>query len=121
MEKYQVLFKRDVKTEDRKEYGEKRLYDRLKGFNDVALAKDFAFSNLPALLIETGISSDSRKYAVAGQFKGKYSTSFMGESESLVTYDVVFCEPSKVEAQMEEFQREGKLEKIILGKEVCIF
>jgi hypothetical protein len=129
---YFVLTKRDMKTEKRKSYGPKMLYDRCTEFKQKENAEKYALRNLPALIAKRILSplTDEEKarvkdtktpYVVVAEFYGKYHHyCYDGSSDALTTFDAIRCNESQLEKIVEEFAREGA-ENIIAGVELKTF
>ncbi|HIH24534.1 TPA: hypothetical protein HA251_05860 [Candidatus Woesearchaeota archaeon] len=127
---YFVLFKRDVKAERWKSYGEMRLYDALCTFGDLSSARNFAMREMPAQLGKRAPYSDAdrallhdetRPYLVAVKHCGKFSSSCMGETERLTTYDARRCSAGDVESTMESMLAESTTSKAFVGLELKLF
>lgn len=113
---YFVLFHRDVQMEKRKNYGAKMLYDYKRVFRSIGEAKAFASSNLPAVIAKKIPVTDEEKrkakdpnkpYLVAAKFDGKYTSSCMGETDWLTTYDAIRCDEASIDKVIEDFAEEG--------------
>ncbi len=122
---YVVLYKRDVKTEKRKKYGERMLYDYKKEFGDLASARTYATEHLPAIVFKKGteiaqeeVKDLTKPYVVVAQHHGKYSSSCMGETDPMRTYDAIRVEGSELEEKIESMASEDHVEKILAGVEL---
>ncbi len=125
--KYVVLYKRDVKTEKTKGYGNKMLFDKMKDFYGLNEARAFHFNNLPGILMQNAPFTDidrsilegiENPFVVVGEFYGKYGhCDYLGDCDPLRTYDAVRCSADEINKLVEAFSREGKLERVIVGLE----
>jgi len=124
-EKYFVLYRRDVRTEKTKEYGERRLYDKCKFFCGWEEAKDFASENFPSLLGNKNLFSEAKeekKYLAVVRHGGKYKHhDYGGDCDYLETYDVLRCKKSELEKTLEEMSTEEHAEKVFAGIEEKLF
>lgn len=127
---YFVLFKRDVKAERWKSYGEMRLYDALCTFGDLSSARSFAMREMPAQLGKRTpcakadrslLYDEAKPYLVAVKHCGKFSSSCMGETERLTTYDVRRCSAGDIESTMETMLAESTASKAFVGLELKLF
>jgi hypothetical protein len=124
---YFVLYDRDLKTERSKEYGETMLFDQMKYFHDLASARSFAMRQLPAIVAkrecyhpskDDELRDPSKPYVIAAEHYGKYTSSCMGETDSLKTYDARRCGAADVESIMEKMLIERTARCIVGGLEL---
>ena len=125
--KYIVLYNRDTKTEQSKDYGERELYDREKIFSEKSEALKFAYNNLPAVALRTpplrpqDLEQSAGQYVVYAHHYGKYTTSCMGETDPMHTYDTLRCDQNQLEETVNLLAKEEKVEGIYAGIELKLF
>ena len=124
---FYVAYKRDLLTEDRREYSGRQLYDCLKKFTQFCSAREFAEAHLPCALIKTApteldlsfAKNHKKPYAVIIEHHGKYShTDWTGDSDPLRTYDVVHCSVQNLEKVCMRAASEKGFEKLYRGIEL---
>jgi len=137
MKQYFVLYARDVRTEHTKKYGARMLFDKAKEFGHLLNATRFALSNLPATLAAKLPLTEEAKplakpvetnYIVAVEFFGKYKhTDYTGDTESLITFDVVRCAQSELEETIATLSAEEQyancihIKRVLVGLELDVF
>ncbi|MFC1697359.1 hypothetical protein ACFL1H_03435 [Nanoarchaeota archaeon] len=133
MEKYFVMYKRDVKWEKEHQdddsrgvgYKNRLLFDRMKTFGDENTAKEYAINNMPSLygvrdfnLDKYNLRDSKNPYVAVGQYHGKHSSSCMGETDYMTTYDVIRCSHGNVESTIEKLAGEKSSDKVFAGLEL---
>ena len=123
MEKdYYVFYHRDLKTEKTNKYGDKMLFDDARTFGSKEKARNFAYDNLPALVMKRiKNSAESKEYLIAARFEGKYHHyDYSGGSDALTNYDIARRSKDSLEKTVDSFAEEGAKE-IIVGIEDRLF
>lgn len=133
MSKYHVFYKRDTKTEQRREaeYQNKMLLDKQQIFDSYQAAKDFAMKELPAYIVKATtmneedkphIRSEGTPYMIVAQHHGKYKHyDYGGGCDWLDSYDVRRASEEELEHTIEQIAQEEHIEKIIAGLELKLF
>jgi len=125
---YYVAYKRDQPTERNRKYPAHRLlFDCMKTFSTYENAQAFAEENLPAVMAKklpasveeiTHARDAKHPYVVIAEFYGKYSSTCMGETDPMTTYDVIRCSQQELASVVDEVACEPHFKKLWRGLEV---
>ncbi len=122
---YIVAYKRDVKTENRKQYGNVHLYDCTKTFEEKTNALTFAYNNLPATMLEKLDGNNitmQETYGVLIHHHGKYNyQDYGGGTTWLHSWDFHRVEKTGIEALIQTEMKKQYAEKVTIGIEHKLF